>query len=416
MSNKTEHVELVAPAGDWNCLKAIKGIANAVYFGLEKYNMRANAINFKSQELKNIASFCHDTEPRLKVYLCTNILIYDSELKELEELICSAKEAGIDSIIAHDLGAIKIAKKCNIPFQISTQANVSNVESAKFFEEQGAERIILARELSLKQISQITQKLKRTKIECFIHGAMCTTISGRCYLSAELCKSEEFSGNRGKCAQPCRRKWRVIDDENNELIYDGQRFLNSKDLCMIEHVPELIKSNIAAFKIEGRMKDAIYVQTVTKCYRDAIENYYNGTLTIEKVQNWLKTLSSVFNRGFHTGFYFKTPTLEDIQLERGNISDYKKQYLGRVISFHESSKTANILIESSDLPLSIGDSILIVGKDKYDLNHVKKMYCKGDKISTIKKKSTEKPLLINLGVETSVEEDNKIYLIGKTQA
>ena len=153
-----------------------------------------------------------------------------------------AKKSKVDAIIAHDLAAIRFAKRQKMKFHISTQANISNVESAKFFENLGAERLILARELSLEQIKLIKHHLSNTEIECFVHGSMCTSISGRCYFSATICDSEEYSANRGNCVQPCRRQWRVIDDEKNEFIYDGQLFLNTKDLCMIEHIPKLIQS------------------------------------------------------------------------------------------------------------------------------------------------------------------------------
>jgi len=228
--------ELLAPAQDWTSLRKVIGLADAIYFGVKKYNMRAKAKNFERDDLKEIVKFCHRQKPPLKAYLATNILIYDSELQDLEKLIFEAKKAGIDAIIAHDLAVIKFAKREKLNFHISTQANVSNVESAKFFEDIGAERIILARELSLKQIKLIKHHLTKTQIECFVHGSMCTSISGRCYFSATICDSEEFSANRGNCVQPCRREWRVIDDQSNAFLYHGQMFLTAKDLCMIEYI------------------------------------------------------------------------------------------------------------------------------------------------------------------------------------
>jgi len=312
----------------------IVGLADAIYFGVKNYNMRAKAKNFNRAEIGSVVKFCHKQKPPIKAYLTTNILIYDNELEDLENLIALAKKGNIDGIIAHDLAVIRFAKKKGVKFHISTQANVSNVESAKFYEALGAEMIILARELSLKQIRLIKHHLNKTKIECFVHGSMCTSISGRCYLSATICDSEEFSANRGNCVQPCRREWRVIDDEKNEFIYDGQMFLNAKDLCLIEWIPELIKANIDAFKIEGRMKDPIYIETVASCYREAIDSYFDSTFSKEKVQDWLNRLNQVYNRGFHTGFYFQRPTIEDVELERrGNVSPYKKHYLGRILSF-----------------------------------------------------------------------------------
>lgn len=407
--------ELLAPAQDWTSLRNITGLADAIYFGVKKYNMRAKAKNFERGELKEIVKFCHHQKPPLKAYLATNILIYDSELQDLEKLILEAKIADIDAIIAHDLAVIKFAKREKLSFHISTQANVSNVESAKFFEDIGAERIILARELSLKQIKLIKHHLTKTQIECFVHGSMCTSISGRCYLSATICGSEEFSANRGNCVQPCRREWRVIDDENNEFIYDGEMFLNTKDLCMIEYIPDLIEANINVFKIEGRMKSPLYIETVTKCYREAIDSYFENTFSKEKVRDWLKRLSKVYNRGFHTGFYFQRPTIEDVELERrGNISPYRKHYLGKVLSFNTNSMTANILIEIKEFNLKIGDEIIVIGKKTYHHQNIKHMVFKGEKIQNIYKKRYDNPFKVNLRLSNKVQLDDKVYIIYQT--
>jgi len=407
--------ELLAPAQDWTSLRNVAGLADAIYFGVKKYNMRAKAKNFERAELKEIVKFCHHQKPPLKAYLATNILVYDSELQDLENLISNAKKAGIDALIAHDVAVIKFANREKLKFHISTQANISNVESAKFFETLGAERIILARELSLNQIKLIKHHLNKAQIECFVHGSMCTSISGRCYLSATICDSEEFSANRGNCVQPCRREWRVIDDESNEFIYNGQMFLNTKDLCMIEHIPKLINANIDAFKIEGRMKDPLYIETVTACYREAIDSYFNGTFTKEKVQDWLERLSKVYNRGFHTGFYFHRPTIEDIELEsRGNVSPYKKHYLGKVLSFNTNSMTANILIEIKEFNLKIGDEIIVIGNESYHHQKIKHMAFKGEKIQNIYKKRYDNPFKVNLRLSNKVQRDDKIYIIYQT--
>ncbi|MFX1356587.1 MAG: peptidase U32 family protein [Promethearchaeota archaeon] len=406
--------ELLAPVQDWNSLKVVCGLADSIYFGVKQYNMRMEAVNFELNDLKTIVEFCHSQKYPIKAYLATNILIYDNELRDLENLILQAKKVGIDAIIAHDLAAIAIAKRNSMKFHISTQANISNIESAKFYEQLGAERIILARELSLNQIKLIKHHLNNTKIECFIHGSMCTSISGRCYLSASICDSEEASANRGLCTQPCRREWRVIDDENNEFIYDGRMFLNAKDLCMIEYIPELIEARIDAFKIEGRMKDPFYIKTVTECYREAIDSYFNNTYTNEKVQYWLNELSKVYNRGFHTGFYFHRPTIEDIELDkRGNISPYKKIYIGKVLSFDEKSKTANILLESLEVPINIGDDIILIGENSYQIEKIKKMVYKGEKIKSIFRKRYTDPVKINLRIE-QCEVNDKIYILYKT--
>ncbi|MFX0057339.1 MAG: peptidase U32 family protein [Candidatus Hodarchaeota archaeon] len=406
--------ELLAPVQDWNSLKVISGIADAIYFGVNKFNMRMEAVNFKLEELQKIVEFCHSQTPPIKAYLATNILVYDNELQDLENLILNAKKSSIDAIIAHDLAAITFAKRINIKFHVSTQANVSNIESAMFYEELGAERIILARELSLNQIKLVKHHLTKTQIECFIHGSMCTSISGRCYLSASICDSDEASANRGLCAQPCRREWRVIDDVNNEFIYNGQMFLNTKDLCMIEYIPELIEAKIDAFKIEGRMKDPLYIKTVTECYREAIDSYFDNAYTKEKVKYWLDKLSKVYNRGFHTGFYFHRPTIEDIELDkRGNISPYKKIYIGNILSFDEKSKTANVLLESLEVPIKVGDEIIIIGENSYQIEKIKKMVYKGEKIKSISRKRHTDPVKINLRIERC-EANDKIYILYKT--
>jgi putative protease len=407
--------ELLAPVQEWKTLNVVSGLADAIYFGVDTYNMRQKAKNFERKDLNRIAEYCHSQKPPIKAYLTTNILIYDNELQDLENLILEAKDAKIDAIIAHDLAAIRIAKRNRVKFHISTQANVSNIETAKFYEEFGAERIILARELSLDQIKLIKHHLSKTKIECFVHGSMCTSISGRCYLSASITDSEIYSANRGNCLQPCRREWRVIDDENNEFIYDGQMFLNTKDLCMIEYIPELIEANIDAFKIEGRMKDPLYVKTVSECYKEAIDSYYNGTYTKDKIKNWLRNLSTVYNRGFHTGFYFHKPTIEDIELEkRGNISQFKKQYLGKILSYDKVSKSANVLLEKLEFPLEIGDEIIISGPNTYTIETIKKMIFKGEKIRRIVRKRHSDPVRINLRINKEVEMNDNIYKISKT--
>ncbi|MFX1235945.1 MAG: peptidase U32 family protein [Promethearchaeota archaeon] len=405
--------ELVIPVQNWDSLKVVEDCADAIYFGVKSYNMRQKAENFLLEDFKDVVEFCHARDHLIKAYLTTNILIYDSELQELENILEHAKLAGIDAIIVHDLAAIMFAKKYDIKFHISTQANISNTESAKFFEGLGADRLVLARELSLEQIKLIKHHLNKAKIECFVHGSMCSSVSGRCYLSATICDSEEYSANRGNCVQPCRREWRVFDDENHELLYDGQMFLNAKDLCMIEYIPNLIQAKIDAFKIEGRMKDPLYISTVSSCYREAIDSYFNNNFTKQKLDDWMERISKVYNRGFHTGFYFHKPTLEDIQLaERGNISPYRKHYLGKILSFDKTSKTANVLLESLEIPLRTGDEIIIIGENTYQIEKIRKMVYKGEKIKTIVRKRYSDPVKINLRVD-NCEENDKIYILIK---
>lgn len=405
--------ELLLPVQNWKSLHYLGNYGDAIYFGVQKFNMRQKADNFDMHELEKVAEYCHCRDPPLKCYLCTNILIYNSELNDLETLISSAAEAEIDAIIAHDIAAIQAAKRNAIPFHVSTQANISNIESARFFENLGAERLVLSRELSLDQIATIKRSLTHAEVECFVHGSMCTSISGRCYLSASITGNEQFSANRGNCVQPCRRTWSVIDDNNNELVYDGQLFLNSKDLCMIGHIPELIEADIDAFKIEGRMKDPLYIKTVAKCYQRAIDAVYQGTFSKEKVGKWMERLEKVYNRGFHTGFYFGTPSPDDIELnKRGNISTYKKKYIGKVLNYHPSIKTADILIEAKDQPIAEGDTIVIIGDDTYAVEKLRNILLAGKKVRRIKRTSeTEQPIKVNIGIDNIIESKDKIYIL-----
>lgn len=361
-------VELLAPAKNIKAIKAAMKYADSVYFGIKKFNMRMRSENFALEDLNKIVEFCHKND--LKTYLTTNILIYDNELDFLRELIEKGKEAGVDAVIVHDLAAIQIAKEINIPFHISTQCNVSNSLSARFYENIGAERIILARELSLEKIKEIKRNLTKTEVETFIHGAMCTSISGRCYFSQDICGTEEKSANRGNCEQPCRRRWWVREESGTEYIYDGVRFLNSRDLCTIAYIPQLIEAKIDAFKIEGRMRHPHYVEIVTKTYREAIEAYYNKSFTNKKVGKWVTELKKVYNRGFTPGFYFKRMTEDDHQHKSpSNLSHYRYIKVGEIEKYDQNSCFATISLDNGYL--SINDDIVIMGKDTNTYIHQK---------------------------------------------
>ena len=351
-------VELMAPLKNFKSLNAILNKTDAVYFGIESLNMRMYSDNFKLEDLTEIVKICHDSN--IKAYLTTNVIIYENEFDLLQKIMDKAVEAEIDAVIVHDVGAIELAKEKGLKFHISTQSNISNSRSAQFYQSLGAERLILARELSLEQIKEIKNKLEKSQIEVFVHGAQCTSISGRCYFSAEICGSQDYSANRGKCIQPCRRNWKVYDDQGNEFLYDGVFFINTKDLCMIEHIPKLIEANIDAFKIEGRMRGPIYIEEVASCYREAIDSHYDNSFTQEKVDDWLKRLKKVYNRGFSTGFYFGLPKGSEIEREReGNVSDFRKKEIGKVLSYYPEKKAAKILLTSGKLKLN--DDIFIIG-------------------------------------------------------
>ena len=409
MENIDKKVELMAPLKNYKSLNAVLGKADAVYFGVESLNMRMYSDNFKLADLSKVVKKCHDN--KTKAYLTTNVIIYENEFNLLEKIMDKALEAEIDALIIHDIGAIKIAKEKGLQFHISTQANISNSHSAKYYESLGAKRLILARELSLQQIIEIKRKLKISEIEVFIHGAQCTSISGRCYFSAEICGSQDYSANRGKCVQPCRRKWRVYDDQNNEFLYDGLFFINAKDLCMIEHIPKLIESKIDAFKIEGRMRDPIYIEESTKCYREAIDAYYDNTFTPQKVQEWLKRLEKVYNRGFSTGFYFELPKGSEIEAKReGSVSSFKKIQIGKILSYYPEKQAAKILLTTGQLKL--GEEIFIIGThtETYLRQIIKSIQIKQKKnLTETPIASKGKSITIGILVDKPVKKNDKLF-------
>ena len=409
---KENTVELMAPLKNFKSLNAVINSADAVYFGIESLNMRMFSDNFKLEDLNKIVKICHDNN--IRAYLTTNVVIYENEFTLLEKVLDKASESEIDAIIVHDIGTIQLAKEKGLNFHISTQANISNSHSAQFYESLGAERLILARELSLDQIKEIKRKITSSQIETFVHGAQCTSISGRCYFSAEICESQNYSANRGKCVQPCRRKWRVYDDANNEFLYDGVFFINTKDLCMIEYIPELMDTKIDAFKIEGRMRDPFYINEVSACYREAIDAYYDNIFTPEKVQTWLKRLKIVYNRGFSTGFYFGAPKGSEIERDvEGNVSDYRKIEIGKVLSYYPERKAAKILLTSGILKLD--DEILFLGThtDTFLRQRVSSIQIKQKKNLTETSLVTNKNNRISVGilVDKPVKKNDKIFKI-----
>ncbi len=403
-------VRLLAPAKNFKVIKAALAYADEFYFGVQKFNMRMQADNFKIQDLPRIARLLHD-EGKYAI-LATNILIYESELPQLRKTLQKAYEAEIDAIIVHDFATIELAREIGIPFHISTQCNVSNSIAAKFYEKLGASRIILARECSLEQIREIKTKVKKVQIEVFVHGAMCTSVSGRCYFSQDIAGTAEKSANRGECMQPCRRRWWVYDETTKEYIYDGERFLNSRDLCMIAHIPQLIEAKIDCFKIEGRMREPNYVEVVTKCYREAIEAYYQGNFSNRKVKRWIKELKKVYNRGFTTGFYFGRPTEKDHQHKSpSNLSHFRMIELGKIKNYSPKSKIATVTLTNGKL--RIKDEIYIIGpknSETYFSQVVQFLKLNGKKASITPPATKDNPILVELKLEKPANQGDKICI------
>jgi len=402
-------VELLAPARNLKSIKAASPYADSIYFGIEDYNMRVRSENIALKDLSKVTDYCHSQN--LKAYLATNILVYDNEINYLREIMEEALDAGIDAVIVHDMAAIQIAKTLGIPFHISTQCNVSNSVSARFYEDLGSKRIILARELSLEKIKEIKRNLITTEIEIFIHGAMCTSISGRCYFSQDICGDEARSANRGSCIQPCRRRWWVREESGIEYIYDGVRFMNSRDLCTIAFIPEFINANIDAFKIEGRMRHPHYTEIVSKVYREAIEAHYLGNFNEKKVGKWVTELKKVYNRGFTPGFYFKRMTESDHQHKSPtNLSHYRYIRVGKVID--SDNNYATILLNNGYI--SKNDDIIIMGKstDTYLHQSAADILYNGNIVKRTPRGTKKDNIIIQLGIQGRIKGngEDKVYI------
>lgn len=348
--------ELMAPAGDWTMLRtAVNNGANAVYFGIDKLNMRAKAKNFILDELNEIVSFCK--EHKVKTYLTLNTILFEEELEVLDEIIPAVKKAGVDMVICWDFGIIEKCNQYEMPFAVSTQASISNSSSAKTFERLGAKRIVLARECSLEEIKKIRANTG-LEIEAFIHGAMCVAISGRCFMSHEIFGQ---SANRGECVQPCRREYKIYDGTKDSSLLLGEDYvMSAKDLCTIEFIDQLIESGINSFKIEGRKRSPEYVAKVVSVYRRAIDLYFEKKLTGEVKQKFLAELTSVYNRGFSSGFYFDKPDGKDIINAHGSVATTRKEYVGKVLNYYKTPQIVHVAIETGSL--KIGDTVLFIGE------------------------------------------------------
>ena len=371
MKQKTE---LLAPAGDFECLvAAINAGADAIYFGLQEFNMRARAKNFKISDLPKIKKIVGN---KVKLYLTLNTIIYDSELKKAEKIIKKSKKY-IDAIICSDISVMMFCKKHKIPFHVSTQCSVSNSEAALFYKKLGAERIVLARELNIKQIKKIS---KIIPIEIFIHGAMCVSVSGRCFISQFLFNQ---SANRGKCIQPCRRSYKaynIKDNQEQELKLTNHHVMSAKDLCTLPFIEKLKKAGITSFKIEGRNREPEYIDTVVKIYKKAL----NKKLSKQEIKQGLKELNKVYTKGFSSGFLLKSPTSDNFSNEEHSKATQKKQFIGKINHYYPKIKVGQLKLNNGSLKL--GDSILIIGKTTGLLRHkITSMQIKNKPIKTAKK-------------------------------
>lgn len=366
-------IEIMAPAGNFESLMAaIQGGANSVYFGVGNLNMRSHsANNFGPDSLKEIARICQ--EAGIKSYLTLNIVIYDQDLQSMREAIDAAVEAGISAVIASDIAVILYAREKGLEVHISTQLNVSNIESVKYHA-RFADVIVLARELTLFQVKAIYEAIvsenitgpsgELVRLELFCHGALCMAVSGKCYLSLH---EYNASANRGSCYQICRRSYEVTDKETGmSLEIDNEYIMSPKDLSTIGFVDKIIDSGVRVFKIEGRARAPEYVKAVTAAYRKAADAVCNGEYTPELIKELEDELGSVFNRGFWDGYY-QGAKLGEWSEVYGNKATKKKRYVGKVTNFFSNLSVAEVLIETGEL--KVGDKILIIGPSTGVVEH-----------------------------------------------
>ncbi|MDD4201869.1 MAG: U32 family peptidase [Candidatus Omnitrophica bacterium] len=395
--------ELLAPAGDWSSLKtAIQYGADAVYFGIKQMNMRYNADNFEYLELPKIMKLLH--ENNIKGYLALNVIFYDDELNKIRKIIEKAKSSGVDAVILWDMAALKIAKEYDLDIHISTQASVANIEAVKMYWQIGAKRIVLARECSLSSIKNIVQQMKKEKINCqietFVHGAMCVSLSGRCFLSHD---AFNLSANRGQCIQPCRREYLITDiqEEDKKYIIGQDYVMSAKDLCTIDFIDKIIKTGIHSFKIEGRMRPPEYVREVVRSYREAIDAFFDNSLDKDKKEKIKQRLAKAYNRGFTDGFYFEKP--KDIGARIGT-SKNEKIFSGEVKKYYNRIGVAEVKIKNCSIKQ--GDDLLFYGKNTpADIVKADEMQMEHKKI-----KKAEKGDLVAIKVPFKVRRNDKVFL------
>ena len=358
-------IELMAPAGSFESLQAaLDNGADSVYFGVEQLNMRArSSINFTLDDLQEISRRCK--EKHVRTYLTLNTIIYDHDLSIIKTLLDKAKEADITAVIAMDQAVIAYARQIGMEVHISTQINITNIETVKFYA-LFADTMVMSRELSLRQIKKICEQVEKeqvkgpsgklVEIEIFGHGALCMAVSGKCYLSLH---SHNSSANRGACKQNCRKKYTVIDQESGfEIELDNEYMMSPKDLCTLDFLDQVIDTGAKVLKIEGRGRAPEYVATVIRTYRDAIDAYYEGTYTKEKVEKWMEALATVYNRGFWGGYYLGQK-LGEWSGVPGSQATQKKVYIGKAMHFFPKTSISEFKIEAFDIKR--GDKLLITG-------------------------------------------------------
>jgi putative protease len=370
---RNPQVEIMAPAGSYESLSAaIRSGADSVYFGVDKLNMRSRSASpFMLSDLHRIARICRWCGVRS--YLALNVIVYDEEIADMREICDAAKAAGISAVIAADISAIQYARSIDLEVHISTQSNVSNLEAARFFA-QYADVVVLARELKLEQIRYICDQIKEQhicgpsgnllEVELFVHGALCVAISGKCGMSLSAYNS---SANRGACFQSCRRRYKLEDLETGEeFVLENQFVMSPKDLCTVMYLDRITGAGCRVLKLEGRGRSADYVATVTSVYREAVDHLYETQQAEQawpaegKLDDWMKRLHSVFNRGFWEGGYYCGKQVGEWATASNSKAEKLRMQLGRVTNYF--SKMGIVEFKCHQPNLNIGDELLFIGE------------------------------------------------------
>ncbi len=405
-------VEIMSPAGSFAALHtAINAGANSVYFGVEQLNMRAHAANnFYLTDLPEVVRIC--TEHNVKTYLTLNTILYDHDLSLMKRICDAAKTSGVTAVIASDISALQYAHSIGLEVHISTQQNVSNIEAVKFFS-QFADVVVLARELTLKQIKKIIEEIREqnirgpkgelVQIELFAHGALCVAISGKCHMSLA---TDNASANRGACMQNCRRSYRVIDEESGaELVLENKYVMSPKDLCTIGFLDQIIGAGVSVLKLEGRGRSPDYVHTVTACYREAAEAVADGTYTPEKIAEWVKRLESVYNRGLWHGGYYLGKQLEQWSGTYGSQATKQNEYIGHATNYFRKTQIGEFVLDSGDI--EVGNELLITGDTTGVLSFTLESLYVDEKPATVAHKGS----VITIAVPHRVRPKDKLFIV-----
>ena len=364
MSDKS--IEIMAPAGDWASLNAaIQGGADSVYFGVGHLNMRARSTNnFTLEDLPEISALAY--EVGIKTYLTLNTILYDDDLPTMRQIIDKSKDSGITAIIATDLAAISYARNNGVTVHVSTQSNITNIEMVEFYSRY-ADVMVMARELNLNQVHEITKAVEERqitgpagnliRIEIFAHGALCMAISGKCYLSLH---AMNLSANRGACKQQCRHAYEVKAQNGRSLLVDHEYIMSPKDLCTVDFLDKILASGIRILKIEGRGRSPEYVKIVTQIYKEAADAVIHNSYTDEKIRSWKRELGQVYNRGFWDGYYLGR-TMGEWSTIRGSASTKIKLFAGKVLHYYPKAKIAHIRVRAGQIKKS--DNLLIIGQN-----------------------------------------------------